>query len=177
MIKSKKGYTLAEVLIVLALLGILAAILLPAVVRVRPDREKMMFKKAYHTIERVVYELVNDEDLYPSKEGEYKGFDNLEAANYNGNTYSGNTKFCGLFAQHVNTTSDVISCSDEKSTYEITTTDGIVWDLPISNFSDTVNIYVHINGSIMTIKLKPNGKMYVEGTKEQNYLKSNKIIN
>ena len=197
----KSGYTLAEVMIVLAVLGILASILLPAISKVRPNRDKMMFKKAYHVAERIVYELVNNDDLYPAKDGEYKGFDNIEDANYNGDVYSGNTKFCSLFAQHVNTTADITTCSDTAvvpagagtyTTPTFTTTDGIDWYMPISNFADTVSVYVDINSEkgpncysgadncdkpdILSIKIKPDGKMFVDGTTEQNYLKSNTTV-
>ena len=75
-----------------------------------------MFKKAYYIAERIVYELVNDDDLYPSKEGLYSGLDNTTEANYNGTTYSGNTKFCSLFAHKVNTTSDIQTCASTAIT-------------------------------------------------------------
>lgn len=198
MLNIKKGYTLAEVLVVMALLGILASILLPAVSSIQPNRDKMMFKKAYHVAERIVYELVNDDALYPSKDGLYSGFDNLETANYNGQGYSGNTKFCSLFAQKVNTTEDVGTCSSTAVTPAgngtftnptFTTTDGIAWYMPISNFSDVVDIKVDVNSSkepncsynattckrpdIFTMKVKPDGKMYVTGDLEREFLKSN----
>lgn len=161
MINFKKGYTLAEVLVVMALLGILAAILLPAVSNVRPDRNKMMFKKAYHIAERIVYELVNDDNLYPSKEGKYYGLDNLEQVNDNGVAMPADSlKFCSLFVRRLNTVDDIITCTSTTAkaatngthaTPTTTTTDGIDWYVPQSTFISsgnptTATIYVDING-------------------------------
>ena len=63
------AFTLAEVMITLVVLGIMAAILMPVVKNLYPDKQMVMFRKAYYVAERMVYELVNDEDFYPSKEG------------------------------------------------------------------------------------------------------------
>lgn len=127
MLNKKKGYTLAEVLVVLTLLGILAAILLPAVAKIRPDRDKMMFKKAYYVAERVIYEIVNDDEFYPTYEGNCEGFECTTIITIGGNSYgaSGNTddsenkqktKFCGLFAKKVNTNVDIKGYKNDNYT-------------------------------------------------------------
>ena len=170
MFERKKGYTLSEVLVVLALLGVLAAILLPAIARVRPDRNKMMFKKAYYTAERIVYELVNDDALYPSVSGK-KGLDYLSSVTFGGNTYSGNTKFCGLFVRKVNTVNDYNSCPEDG---KFKTTDGVEWTLPTTDFEADATISVTIgtgeNAATYSMYVKPDGKMYVNGTTEKSFL-------
>ena len=200
MIKLKKGYTLAEVLVVLALLGILATILLPAVSQIRPNKNKSMFKKAYYVAERIVYELVNDDDLYPLVEGKTVGFDNTVKVPYNGSTFEGTTKFCQLFAKKINTVSNASSCiatnaaptgSGTYKTPTFVSTDGVAWYVPISNFSATQTIYVDTNNEqkpnceynsssckdpdIFRIKVQADGKMYVDGTKEVEYLQSGRL--
>lgn len=218
MLKNKKAFTLGEVLITLVLFGALAAMLLPAISHVRPNKSKVMFKKAYYTAERMVYELVNDEDLYPS-EGETTGLANTSQVPYLGVNYGDATnenkqksKFCNLFGKKVNTANNTINCDQDHSAPpctpnqyngvdnatcgSFTTTDGIIWFVPYSNFADkadgtpaTETIYVDINGKadpnclsgangcskpdIFSIKVQSDGKMYVDGAKEQEYLKSN----
>ena len=90
---------MAEMLICLGLIAALAAILIPSLGQFKPDRNKMMFKKAYLLTERIVYELVNDEDLYKSGTG-VVGFDNVDEVTYNGVTFGGKDKFCRLFADN-----------------------------------------------------------------------------
>ena len=45
--KSKSGFTLAELMIVLAILGVVAAVLTPIVFIAAPDGKKLKFKKDY----------------------------------------------------------------------------------------------------------------------------------
>ncbi|MBQ7288026.1 MAG: type II secretion system protein [Candidatus Gastranaerophilales bacterium] len=64
----KQAFTLAETLIVLVVIGILAAILLPVARNIAPDRNLMKFKKAHTTLGNVIRELVQSEQYY--KEGD-----------------------------------------------------------------------------------------------------------
>lgn len=120
-----KGFTLAELMVCLALISIIATLMMPAISKLKPNKNKIMFKKAYSITERVVSELIDDNDLYPTGD-EYQGFDNTTEVSiggqyvdkavadstaagseagtstvpmlpYKGVTYSGNDKFCGLF--------------------------------------------------------------------------------
>ncbi len=161
MIIKRQAFTLAEVMITLAVLGVLASIILPAVSHVRPNKSKAMFKKAYYVAERMVYELVNDQDLYPSN-GVFAGFDNTSEVTYLGHAYGGSTdasaksKFCNLFARKSNTASDEINCDADHAvptgqgtfkTASLITSDGIHWYLPYSKFPSFQSIYVDVNGS------------------------------
>ena len=197
MLKYRNAFTLAEIMVTLAVFGVLAGLLLPSIANVRPNKSKVMFKKAYYVAERMVYELVNDEDFYPSQ-GTTVGLDNTVIASYLGHSYEGNTKFCELFARKVNTTNDDIHCDALHSspqgggTYKaptFVTTDGVAWYLPINNFANTQTLYVDVNSDkkpnckynkdkcpepdIFEIKVEPDGKMLVDGVKEKEYLQSN----
>ncbi len=212
MLKGKNAFTLAELMVTLTVCAFLAALLLPAIAYIRPDKTKVLFKKAYYVAERMVYELVNDEDFYPTT-GETVGLANTVMASYLGYTYGGDTdadaksKFCKLFARKVNTTTDDVHCDNAHSKPTITytgggafkepslvTTDGIAWYLPYSKFDKVAGdtseiIYVDVNNEaepnclynantcprpdIFEIHVEPDGKMYVEGVKEREYLRSN----
>lgn len=193
-----RGFTLAEVMITLAVLGILASIMLPAVSRVRPNENKVMFKKAYYIAERTVSELVNDENLYPEGDGTHVGLDNISEVTYNGEKFTGNDKFCKLFAEKVNTINDSVNCVSSSSNPtasnipSFTTTDGIAWYMPITDFSGDKYITVDVNNEKkpncsfanntcinpdrFEIYIEPDGKMYVKGVKEKEYLSSNKSM-
>ena len=50
----KKAFTLSEALITLAILGVLAAILIPVVNNVRPDKDKITYKKALYSMQGAI---------------------------------------------------------------------------------------------------------------------------
>lgn len=194
---NKQAFTLAEVMITMAVLGVLASVLLPAVSKVRPNENKALFKKAYYVAERMVGELVNDDELYPIGEGTIDGLNNVNEVTYNGTKYSGSDKFCKLFAAKVNTINDNVNCVGGSATPtnsnvpSFITTDGIYWYMPITAFEADKSITVDVNGDkkpnckFGTNCIKPDqfeiwiqsdGKMYVKGDKEKEYLSSNKSM-
>ena len=163
----KSAFTLAEVLVCLAVLSVLATILIPTLGQFKPNKTKTMFKKTYQVAERIIYEMVNDNELYPDVDGIY-GFDNVAKIKYDGVEYGSDTtnsdaakcKFTKLFALKLNTLSTDPSCGNYTWTNgsvasgSFVTTDGVVWALPKSNFtagsSDGVawkKIMIDVNGS------------------------------
>ena len=145
MVNKIKAFTLAEVMVTLTIMGVLASIMLPVLKDIQPDKTKATFKKAYYVTERIVYDMVTDEDLYPSL-GAYRGFDNTNQAFYNGRSYGGGNngrhKFYKLFAAHVNKTTTEPNSGAEipengiVGEPNIVTTDGIAWYIPESEFVD-----------------------------------------
>ena len=61
----KNGFTIAEMLICLAIISMVVAMVIPAAMSKKPNRNKAMFRKAYYNLERAVSELVNDESIFP----------------------------------------------------------------------------------------------------------------
>lgn len=133
----KKGYTLAETLVTLAIIGLIAGILFPVVNRKIPNKEMLGFKKAYSSVVRVTNEMINDETLY----NEEDGFADTRTVPYDGHTYGGDSKFCGLLAAKLG-----VVCDDEG---RFTTIDGMDWTVSAANFAGGVSsrITVDINGS------------------------------
>lgn len=136
----KSGFTLAEIMVCFAVLGVIATVSMPIISAKKLDNNRILFKKAYSTVERAVYELVNDPELYPDKDG-CSGIDNTDQVTYsvNGRRYSGNTKFRDLFQQKLNVSS--------TSGQSITTIDGVVYTVPNTNFPNALEITVDVNGS------------------------------
>lgn len=133
----KKGFTLAEVLITLAVVGVLASLLIPSLKGLTPDKNKVMFKKAYSTLENVISTLVSDETYYPSSETGTntddsttvsKGF-NFTLKDSTPSYYTSN-KFCYLLTNALNTLGTVTcpAYSAYSDAY-FTTSDGIVWSI------------------------------------------------
>lgn len=50
----KKSFTLSEALITLAIIGVLAAILIPVISNVRPDKDRVAYKKALYSLQSAV---------------------------------------------------------------------------------------------------------------------------
>ena len=161
--KYNKGFTLAEVLVTIGIIGVLSAITLPTLINTAPNKEQIMLKKAYYLISRTANELINDEDLYPERnDARFSGFSNVDIhdqtadgsqARYHGQEFWGNNKFCNLMAARMNVKGNItcdraISLNDGGN---FTTADGIIWSLPINNFNQgndnsTQNIQVDVNG-------------------------------
>ncbi len=141
-----KGFTLTELMVALAVIGILVAVVTPAIMKTRPNKNKMMVKKTFYTTEQIVANLINDARLYPdmreacdAKFAENNpgvdansiycawGFDYTNEAIYDGEKFSGGKKFMGLFASGLNI-SKTDDCSNDICSV-IYTTDGVRWDL------------------------------------------------
>ena len=60
----KKGFTLAETMIVLVVIGVLGAILLPVINKANPDGDLLRFKKAHETLLNAVQELAASDKYY-----------------------------------------------------------------------------------------------------------------
>lgn len=133
-----KGFTLTELMVAMAVVGILVAVVTPAIMKTRPNKNKMMIKKTFYTTEQIVSTLINDERLYPDMsdfcdghelaEGEDPntlycawGFDYDNSATFEGVNYNGSTKFSRLFASRLNVK------RESGNTYF--TSDGVRWDL------------------------------------------------
>lgn len=131
--KKLKGFTMTELMVALAVVGILIAIVTPAIFKNRPNKNKMMVKKSFYVAEQIVSTLINDGNFYPDKRDNctddkaettcYWGFDDTEEITYEGEKYSGNEKFYKLFKNMINVK------TEDDTTHVFYTSDGVKWDL------------------------------------------------
>ncbi|MBQ4645866.1 MAG: type II secretion system protein [Candidatus Gastranaerophilales bacterium] len=113
------GFTLAELMIVLSVIGVLAAILLPAARNAMPNQDLMKFKKGHSTLTHTIRELVNSDKYYKNGDLGIKADGTMlySKASYHGcgTEFLGNDStvkyFCETFADIVNTKS--VNCSTE----------------------------------------------------------------
>ena len=129
--KVNKAFTVAELVIVIAVIGFLAVIILSSLSNVVPNKEKALFKKAYEVTERTVSELVNDESFY-AYDPERIGFlneDVVKIPNTGADTVAA-SKFCELFAYKLNTFDVEVALEAGETVCKFNTTDGIRWEVP-----------------------------------------------
>lgn len=169
-----KGFTLAEVLITLTVIGVLAAILTPVLQKAVPDPNKALFRKAYNTVVTAVSDLINDEESYPSNilgnatnptmNNVSVGFNNLNIAGTlvpasvtttDGATVYSPNKFCYLFSQEINTVGNEV-CPTLYSNGTFSTRNGMSWTIvnpaiahqfPLNGNDYSTRVVVDVNGS------------------------------
>ena len=118
----KKGFTLAEILGTMTLIGVVAAMTLPVIVQARPNKELIMFRKAYAETTRIVNDLINDEDLYP--DAEESGLATTDALK----------DFVTYFAQKMGSKGEVVTTAktDFTTTPSFISADGMRWFIAYS---------------------------------------------
>lgn len=160
----KKGMSLAELLLVLAIVGVVAALTIPIMVRNIGDTDRGLYRSAYRLVETVTNDLISDFALYPSGDLD--------------NTYRTN------FANKVNTVGTVnLDASSVPGTPNFKTSNGMLWyGFASTNFNtDPLSIQVDINGTnhgtntagsdILTIQVYKSGRISVPSSStEESYL-------
>ena len=153
----KKAFTLSEALVTLAILGVLAAILIPVVSNVRPDKDKVTYKKALYTMQNAVSNAM-DSTTYTMA---------ANSAAYWKDVNVEEEDFCRAIADSlniagkVNCSSSGYNCPDgnpNKSCYEspnFITTDGIrYWGLEGKVFYDDPDGNNDVNERIIYVDRK-----------------------
>lgn len=200
-----RAFSMAEVLIALALIGVLVMILFPVLQKTKPDELETLHKKGQYIMEHIVTDLVYDEDIYPNTittkglasigevivEGKKYGDPNADKS-----TEKAKTKFCELFASRLNLyPGSTIKCLPDTKT--VRSVEGIDWYLPISNFDGSNGsnygiIKFDVNGTkgpnckydkntcphpdTFVYYIQPDGKI-IQETPDPSLLRYNIIIN
>ncbi len=143
----RRGFTLAEVLITLAIIGVVAAAMAPTIGNLIPDKNKAQVIKIYKTIADINESLLNNPSLYYSGGSNCQGFACFQQpldSPYNiDSKYSGNTKYPYLLASHLQTTKDPVASG---TGIKFTTVDGIDWYVGYSSSLNKIQIEVDLNG-------------------------------
>ena len=130
----RKAFTLSEALITLAIIGVLAAILIPVIDNVRPDKDKITYKKALYSMQSAISNAM-DSTLYSMA---------ANSSAYWKDENVGDSDFCNAVADALNTAGKV-DCIGPSSYVNpnFITTDGIrYWGLEGKFDGDTRTIYV-----------------------------------
>lgn len=139
----RKGFTLAEVLIALLVVGIVAALVTPTISKIMPNREKILVIKAYKTLHETTSMLLTEPSFYLN--GTTKGLeDKKECADpdFQGAPYSDNNKFCNLLMKNMNNFSENRATSGKA---DWVTADFMAWTCQYKSSNNTASIIVDIN--------------------------------
>ena len=167
----KLGYTLAELLITLGIIGGISALIIPAIVSSMPDENKTMYLKTYDTLSETIQALASNSQIYPVCDAA-NNVDCSENPLYNlqlplispfkdDAKYSGETKLCNLLAYSLNASNVKCSSSegtpnefDSTSDMSFTTPNGMEWKVFAEHMGGDTNIryfggnvYIDINGT------------------------------
>ena len=174
--KKKKGYTLAEVLIALGIVGFISAIMLPMINKIKPDPTKITYIKTFDAIMAATQEIAGNALAYPLQDDEKnptKKYNkcplfNTAEVKVNGIEYGGdNAKFCQFLGTTINTIDSTVNCkkdpiiySDDtfKNNISFTGTNGVQYLVSTDTTGGyRTDIYIDVNGD--------EGKncMYVDG--------------
>ena len=147
----KKGFTLAELLITMGIIGIVAAILAPSLGNLKPDSDKAKVLKVYNTISKINEEMLNDPSLYAS-DGNCEGFECTDVPDnpefHNVHIYTSRGKYKCLLIKHLDLAEDITDEELGNSWFgdtEITTRDGINMTI------NTINTTNNSEGTMITI--------------------------
>ncbi len=162
----KRGFTLAELLIVLGIAGVVAAVILPAINGLMPDKTKINYLKVYDELGKNIKALTSDSSIFPVllKEGstdidvsKYPLVNNSQPlkAPFNDDTkYSGDNKLCNLLAHTFGADSCSTTSYPDKSSF--TTSNGMEWwisqtkreiDTASNKIAYQTDIYVDVDSS------------------------------
>ena len=157
--KKRYGFTLSEILLSVGILGLLIAIVTPAIVKVSPSSDKIMARQAYYTATSTVSNMINNPLFYKYVDETtgipYKGFDDHTKITYKGKNYEGVSKFADLFISHLNYKGSVSTNSSYCGAFAggngcrtVTTTSGPRWSLyiPLSSNELAAQIMIDLNG-------------------------------
>lgn len=109
----KTGFTLAEALVAMAIVGIVAAIVAPMINRFKPDENKILFLKVYDSIVSVANTVAGNTEIFPTLGDNGSGviLDYTEAPFYNETVttfknriygLNGGNKMCHVFSDAFN---------------------------------------------------------------------------
>ena len=144
---NKSGFTLAETLLTILIIGIIAATTLPTLQKATGNKFETMKTKCVYIMEQTVAQMLDDDTLYPQSNTEPSiGLANTDAVKVNGITYLGNKKFCELFASKMTKAPHSgTNCSVNQKSF--TSADGVDWYLPITLFTGERDlIKIDVNG-------------------------------
>lgn len=151
---NKSAFTLAELLVALAVIGILIAILMPLIMNIMPNQKVVMAKRAHYTVETAVSNLLNDSACYPDEDdrvGLANGWGYADCDLWGGTSNQGTittegdvgTKFFTLFREQLQLDPNNQGNPNDNP-IRFATKDGMRW--AIQNNNGTFLIAVDVNG-------------------------------
>lgn len=116
----QRGFTLSEVLVAIAIIGVIAAITLPMANKYRPDTSKVLYLNSYDGLRLAIANLAENNDVYPEVQNDLifskYPFANTLAAKLNGQDIAaGRNKLCRALAASFNILEDASEIASDTS--------------------------------------------------------------
>ena len=148
----KKAFTLSELLITLGIIGVVSALMVPAINKLRPDENKTMYLKVYDELSKNITELASNSKIYPVCKKNWNDEEDLGVSckdypllntnpslldDYKDNeNYKGKKKLCSFLAfemgiNNPNCSENTYNYSDNtfKNALSFTTQNGMQWKI------------------------------------------------
>jgi len=160
--KKNKGFTLAEVLISIGIVGVIAMFFLPTASKFRPDINKIMYLKTYDNLREIIQVIASNKEAYPLinlrtgvVHDVYPLFNVYAIYKHDGLEWVGPSKICNMLAEGLNIKEGII-CTDEyniaqepdfKKSFE--TVDGVHFMVQTSKkrYNYKTDIFIDVNGN------------------------------
>lgn len=141
---NKKGFTIAEVVIAMVIVGTMMVILFPMIQQSLPNQNKILFRKTLNALSQAVSNMQFDDANYPSTQTGTDSNSNTVMRGFNYTTATTNkdatntyNKFCYFFFDQLNTVSGGVTSCPLASGTSITaanilatktvSSDGVIW--------------------------------------------------
>lgn len=146
---NKKGFTLAELLITLGIIGLVAAITAPILTGIMPDKDKVQVLKYYKMISDITTDLLNNPGIYWVPAGNYcKGLGCAQqplVPPYNEGYFSYYCKYSRLLAANMELVEDVPESTGNTITFKtIDGTDWYAWENALGG-TDNFSAYLEMD--------------------------------
>lgn len=161
----KEAFTLAELLISLGIIGVIGALMLPAINKLRPDENKTMYLKVYDELSKNISAIASNSKIYPACKKDAANAEdpgvlcqeypllNTNASlidTYSGDeAYKGKRKLCSFLAlsmggENANCTEDGYNYTDAtfKNNLSFTTPNGMQWRVVPQLYSTDMNTQI-----------------------------------
>lgn len=195
--KKRNGFTVAELIIVLGIVGCITALMIPTATKVKPDNNKVRYLKAYDAILSAIHDMARSSRIYPytydfvSEGISYTAdLSSIPLYNTEKNTstkynYKGESKFCRILALELDAVSNgcgEMLLTDNNISWNnpsFVTSNGISWIVgpvvktQIPPVKNSGNKFVGQFENVIYIKLEPDGNecIYSDECKNSNVFK------
>ena len=170
--KQKSAFTLAEVMIVLVVIGVLSAILIPTAIKSKPDEAKMKFENTLSSIATTTREVVSSDEYFldgdMSKKINGTSSTSINVCSAFANTLNFKTSNCNNTNSTTDTSNPDEDCANSSNKAQITTKNGVEYffssNTPFTNENSQKTICFDIDGigkgeAPFGLKLRADGKI------------------
>ena len=170
--KQKSAFTLAEVMIVLVIIGVLSAVLIPTAIKSKPDEAKMKFENTLSSIATTTREVVSSDEYFldgdMSKKINGTSSTSINVCSAFANTLNFKTSNCNNTNSTTDTSNPDEDCANSSNKAQITTKNGVEYffssNAPFTNENSQKTICFDIDGigkgeAPFGLKLRADGKI------------------